>query len=236
MEKTTEIPTHVAIIMDGNGRWAESNGYDRSYGHLMGVESVKDVIDESLHTGVKYLTLYAFSLENWSRPEAEIEYLMELFCSTIVEQKEILKSRGVRVHFMGATSQLSAKVQGYVSICEQETAENDKLVLVIALNYSSRNELVNAVKQIALDVELGVLSVDEINEETVKNNLYIASLPDPDLIIRTSGECRLSNFMLWQASYSEFYFTDVLWPDFKREEFSEAINSFTKRQRRYGNI
>lgn len=236
MKKAIEIPAHVAIIMDGNGRWAESKGYDRSYGHLMGVEPIKDIIDESLNLGIKYLTLYAFSSENWSRPELEIDYLMELFCSTIVDQKELLKSKGVRVCFMGYTPDLNTKLQNYVRICEEETSGNDNLILVIALNYSSRNEIVNAIKLIVLQAEKGKLSVDDITEETVKNNLYIASLPYPDLIIRTSGECRLSNFMLWQASYSEFYFTNILWPDFKRIEFLKAINTFTMRQRRYGNI
>ena len=236
MDKITDAPNHIAIIMDGNGRWATSHGYERSYGHLKGVESVKVVIEESLNVGVKYLTLFAFSSENWGRPSKEVEYLMELFCCTIVEQKSILKRQGVKVLFMGDKSQLSSKVLESINICESETVENDKLTLVVALNYSSRSELVSAVKQIVEKVQSDEITIDQIDEKIVSNNLCIASLPDPDLIIRTSGECRLSNFMLWQASYSELYFTDVLWPDFGQKEYLEAINSYLKRSRRFGKV
>lgn len=236
MQNKVYIPSHVAIIMDGNGRWAEKNGFERSYGHLMGVESVKEVIEVSLKIGVRYLTLYAFSSENWSRPKKEVDYLMELFCSTIVDQNDMLKKNGVKVLFMGDIPSLSPKVQKYIELCETETVDNSTLTLVIALNYSARNELVNATKRVVQSVVDGALGVADITEDTIKNNLYLGRLPDPDLIIRTSGECRLSNFMLWQASYSEFYFTEILWPEFKELEYMGAINSFSKRQRRFGNI
>ncbi len=236
MDKTLNIPQHIAIIMDGNGRWAKKHGYDRSYGHLMGVESVKTIIDESLRLGVKCLTLYAFSSENWSRPAKEVEYLMELFCSTIIQQKELLIERGVRVLFMGREQELSDKVRQYVNICQQETAQNNTMILNVALNYSSQNELVDASRKIAEMVKKGDLSLHEITEKTITDSLYTASLPELDLIIRTSGELRLSNFMLWQASYSEFYFTDVLWPDFGAEQYLMAIEDYTKRKRRFGNI
>lgn len=236
MSEITDIPNHIAIIMDGNGRWAVSNGYDRSYGHLKGVDSVKAIVEESLEIGVKFLTMYAFSSENWGRPTKEVEYIMELFCSTVVDQKEILKKQGVKVLFMGESSQLSDKVKDYMSLCERETSENCKLTLVIALNYSSRSELVSAVKKIAQSVLNSEITLEQIDEKTVSNNLCIASLPDPDLIIRTSGECRLSNFMLWQASYSEFYFTDILWPDFGKKEYFEAISSYSRRARRFGKV
>ena len=236
MNEKLNIPNHVAIIMDGNGRWASQNGFDRSYGHMMGVESVKDVIDESLVLGVRYLTLYAFSFENWSRPKTEVDGLMELFCSTIISQKDILKKRGVRVLFMGDKDALSLKVCEYIKICEDETSQNLKLTLVVALNYSSRMELTNATKLISRKVLSGELSIDDITESVISKHLYIGSVPDPDLIIRTSGECRLSNFLLWQSSYSEFYFTSVFWPEFKKEEYREAIEVFSKRKRRFGNI
>ncbi len=222
--------------MDGNGRWATQNGFERSYGHIMGVGSVKEVIEESLDLGVRYLTMYAFSAENWSRPRTEVDGLMELFCSTISDQKEILKSKGVKVLFMGDREALCDKVCGYIDSCENDTSDNSNLTLIIALNYSSRAELTRAAKQIAILSVSGELNIGDITETTIKEHLYIGNIPDPDLIIRTSGECRLSNFLLWQCSYSELYFTEVLWPDFNKEQYRKAIDVFSNRTRRFGNI
>lgn len=234
MTEIKPIPQHVAIIMDGNGRWAKQRGKERYEGHIAGVESVRAVVRAAVRNGVKWLTLYAFSTENWGRPAAEVEAIMELFCKTVMGEAEELCRQGVRVKIMGERSRFSTKVLGMIDHIEQVTASAERLTLVLAFNYSSRREMVLGVREIAERVARGELSAESIDEQTISQSLMTASMPDPDMIIRTSGECRLSNFLLWQASYAEFYFPEVLWPDFTEEEFDRAMDVYARRDRRYG--
>lgn len=234
MSETRNIPQHVAIIMDGNGRWAKRRGKERVEGHIEGVQRLRDAIKASARWGVRYLTVYAFSTENWGRPEAEVNAIMELFCKSVINESPELQQQGVRVQVMGDRAGFSEKVLAYIDRIESETAAGERLTLVLAFNYSSRSELTKAVQQIATEVVEGRLAVDEIDSQTVADHLLSAGMPDPDLLIRTSGECRLSNFLLWQVAYSEFYFTEVLWPDFTEEEFDRAIESYMHRDRRFG--
>lgn len=234
MSEKRVIPKHVAIIMDGNGRWAKQRGKERYEGHLMGVESVRSVTRAAVRNGVKWLTLYAFSTENWGRPAAEVEAIMELFCRTVVSEGEALAAQGVRVRILGERTRFSASVLEMIERIEATTAHGDRLTLVLAFNYSSRREIVLAAQQLAAKVANGEISVEDIDEQCFAESLLTADMPDPDLIIRTSGECRLSNFLLWQASYSEFYFPEVLWPDFNEAEFDKAMEEFARRERRYG--
>lgn len=231
-----EVPKHIAIIMDGNGRWAKQRGEERLYGHMAGVKSVRKVIQRCLDIDVKYLTLYAFSAENWGRPVDEVNGIMELFCKTIAEQIGDLIEQGVRVYFMGKRDRLSDEVKESLHIAEELTKENKSLTLIIALDYSAKEEIVCATQKIVQMVVNGEIGVEQITDETINDNLYLSDIPDPDLMIRTSGECRISNFMLWQLAYSEFYFTDILWPDFGGEELEIAINSYRARDRRFGKI
>ena len=234
MSETRNIPQHVAIIMDGNGRWAKRRGKERVEGHIEGVQRLRDAIKASARWGVRYLTVYAFSTENWGRPEAEVNAIMELFCKSVINESPELQQQGVRVQVMGDRAGFSEKVLAYIDRIESETDAGERLTLVLAFNYSSRSELTKAVQQIATEVVEGRLAVDEIDSQTVADHLLSAGVPDPDLLIRTSGECRLSNFLLWQVAYSEFYFTEVLWPDFTEEEFDRAIESYMRRDRRFG--
>ena len=234
MSETRNIPQHVAIIMDGNGRWAKRRGKERVEGHIEGVQRLRDAIKASARWGVRYLTVYAFSTENWGRPEAEVNAIMELFCKSVINESPELQQQGVRVQVMGDRAGFSEKVLAYIDRIESETAAGERLTLVLAFNYSSHSELTKAVQQIATEVVEGRLAVDEIDSQTVADHLLSAGVPDPDLLIRTSGECRLSNFLLWQVAYSEFYFTEVLWPDFTEEEFDRAIESYMHRDRRFG--
>ena len=234
MSEKRVIPKHVAIIMDGNGRWAKQRGKERYEGHLMGVESVRSVTRAAVRNGVKWLTLYAFSTENWGRPAAEVEAIMELFCRTVVSEGEALAAQGVRVRILGERTRFSASVLEMIERIEATTAHGDRLTLVLAFNYSSRREIVLAAQQLAVKVANGEISAEDIDEQCFAESLLTADMPDPDLIIRTSGECRLSNFLLWQASYSEFYFPEVLWPDFNEVEFDKAMEEFARRERRYG--
>lgn len=234
MSETRNIPQHVAIIMDGNGRWAKRRGKERVEGHIEGVQRLRDAIKASARWGVRYLTVYAFSTENWGRPEAEVNAIMELFCKSVINESPELQQQGVRVQVMGDRAGFSEKVLAYIDRIESETAAGERLTLVLAFNYSSRSELTKAVQQIATEVVEGRLAVDVIDSQTVADHLLSAGVPDPDLLIRTSGECRLSNFLLWQVAYSEFYFTEVLWPDFTEEEFDRAIESYMHRDRRFG--
>lgn len=228
------IPRHVAVIMDGNGRWAQKRGEDRVFGHISGVESMRKVIRAAVECGVEYLTVYAFSTENWGRPEQEVKALMELLCKTIANETEELKQNGVRMRFIGDIQALSKDVRTAIAKSEKETFHNRKLTLVIAVNYSSRWEITQMVRKVAVQVRDEGLQVHDITAETITANLATAGIPDPDLLIRTSGELRLSNFLLWQLSYSELYFTDVYWPDFDEEAFYEAIREYQRRDRRYG--
>lgn len=236
MSEIEKIPQHVAIIMDGNGRWAQLQGKERVEGHIRGVESVRKAIRSAITRGVKYLTLYAFSTENWGRPAEEVEALMELMCKSVVNETPELKKEGVKVTIIGDKSRFSAKVQDYLAYIEDQTVSGESLNLALALNYSSRDEIRRAMQNIAQRVSAGELAVESIDEDLISKTLDTKFIPDPDLIIRTSGECRLSNFLLWQASYSEFYFPEVLWPDFDQIHFDKAIEEYNRRERRYGKL
>lgn len=232
--RMSRIPRSVAIIMDGNGRWAKARGLDRVEGHIQGVESVRNAILSSIRCGVECLTLYAFSTENWGRPDAEVTAIMELLGRCIVAEIPNLQAKGAQMRFIGDRTRFSPEMQQSMANAEAETASGENLIIQMALNYSSRDEIRRAVTQLAERVKCGELEADQITEETISSTLDTASMPDPDLIIRTSGECRLSNFLMWQAAYSELYFTDVLWPDFGDEEFDEAMRVYAQRDRRFG--
>lgn len=220
--------------MDGNGRWAKQHGKERYEGHIAGVEAVRRAMRAAALAGVKYLTLYAFSTENWGRPAAEVEAIMELFCKSVVAESPELVKQGVKVQIIGERRGFSERVVELIDQIETTTQEGKNLTLVLAFNYSSRRELMLAMQHVAERVEAGELRAEDITEQTIAENLMTSSMPDPDLIIRTSGECRLSNFLLWQASYAEFYFPEVLWPDFDEKEFEKALEVYALRERRYG--
>ncbi|MCM8526186.1 MAG: isoprenyl transferase [Lentisphaeraceae bacterium] len=230
------VPEHVAIIMDGNGRWAKARGQNRLFGHKQGVISVLKTIEAAADAGVKYLTLYTFSTENWNRPEQEVSGLMDLLVSSIKFYTPDMMKKGVKLKFIGERNSLSESVQQSMAEIESQTAENKVITVMPAVNYGSRLEIVDAFKSIAGKVKEGTLSPDDISEELISQSLYTAGIPDPDLLIRTSGEMRLSNFLLWQLSYSEFYITDVYWPDFTKEEFSKAVEAYQNRSRRFGGV
>ena len=234
MSEKRSIPKHVAIIMDGNGRWATQRGLERQEGHIAGAEAVSAAVRAAAKAGVDYVTLYTFSTENWGRPEAEINAIMELFCHMVASRAEELAEQGVRVKIMGERSRFSEKVLSKIDDIEQTTAEGKRLTLILAFNYSSRREMLLATQAIARRVASGEIEVEDIDEAMFSASLMTADIPDPDLIIRTSGEYRLSNFLLWQASYSELYFPEVLWPDFGEEDFNRALEMYAGRERRYG--
>ena len=229
-----KVPQHIAIIMDGNGRWAKQQGENRIYGHYEGVNSVRDVVEGAGQVGVKYITLYAFSTENWNRPKEEVDALMELLVSTISMETPQLNKKNVRLQAIGNLNSLPPACLAELNESIDLTATNTGLTLVLALSYSSKWEIINAVKQIVVDVKNGTINSDDITEKNIENYLCTKHIPDPELMIRTSGEHRISNFLLWQIAYSEFYFTDVLWPDFKEEDLYDAIISYQKRERRFG--
>jgi undecaprenyl diphosphate synthase len=229
-----KLPQHIAIIMDGNGRWAKGKGKLRVFGHHNGVVSVRDVVEGAGEIGVKYLTLYTFSAENWSRPKFEVTAIMELLISTIHKEINKLMENNVRLQAIGDLDMLPQKCNRELQHAIERTSHNTGLTLILALSYSSRREIVSAVKNIAQQVLNGQLTVDEINEQTFSENLYTADIPDPELLIRTSGEYRISNYLLWQIAYAELYFTNKLWPDFRREDLYEAILDYQKRERRFG--
>ena len=228
------MPRHIAIIMDGNGRWAEEQGQDRLYGHYHGVESVRIIVEGCAELGIEYLTLYAFSTENWDRPQKEVEGLMLLFVDTIRKEVPILNKNNIRLHVIGDLSLLPKDAHRELHEALEMTSQNTGLNLILALSYSSRWELVNAVKQIALDVEKGVLQAANVNQQTLEQYLATSEFPDPELMIRTSGEYRISNFLLYQLAYAVLYFTDTRWPDFRKENLIEAILDFQGRNRRFG--
>jgi undecaprenyl diphosphate synthase len=230
----TRIPQHVAIIMDGNGRWAEEKGQDRLYGHFHGVASVRDIVEGSAELGVKYLTLYAFSTENWDRPETEVTGLMELLVETIRKEVPILNKNNIRLHMIGALSMLPPYANNAMQEALDMTAGNTGLNLIMALSYSSRWELVSSVKKIALDVKASKLDPEDITQDTLQKYLSTSNFPDPELMIRTSGEYRISNFLLYQLAYAELYFTNTRWPDFRKENLYEAILDYQGRERRFG--
>lgn len=220
--------------MDGNGRWATQRGLERQEGHIAGAEAVSAAVRAAAKAGVDYVTLYTFSTENWGRPEAEINAIMELFCHMVASRAEELAEQDVRVKIMGERSRFSEKVLSKIDDIEQTTAEGKRLTLILAFNYSSRREMLLATQAIARRVAAGEIEVEDIDEAMFSASLMTADIPDPDLIIRTSGEYRLSNFLLWQASYSELYFPEVLWPDFGEEDFNRALEMYAGRERRYG--
>ena len=230
----TRLPKHIAIIMDGNGRWAKEKGQDRLYGHFHGVESVRNIVEGSSELGIEYLTLYAFSTENWDRPQYEVTGIMELLVDTIRKEVPVLNKNNIRLHVIGDTQMLPHHARGELQEALDETAANTGLNLVLALSYSSRWELVNAVKNIALDVKEGKIDPASINQDTLQKYLVTSDFPDPELMIRTSGEFRISNFLLYQLAYAELYFTNTRWPDFRKENLYEAILDFQGRERRFG--
>ena len=220
--------------MDGNGRWAEQRGLERCEGHAAGIEPIRASARAAIRHGVRYLTLYAFSTENWGRPAEEVEALMELFCQCVIHETPDMQRQGIRIRTIGDRSRFSEKVRTHLAQAEEMTAAGDKLTLTLALNYSSRDELVRAARKIAARAAAGTLSPEAIDEATVGGLLDTAGYPDPDLVVRTSGECRLSNFLLWQSSYAELYFPQVLWPDFTEQEFDRAMDEYARRERRFG--
>lgn len=229
-----KLPEHVAIIMDGNGRWAKKRGNIRIFGHQNAVKSVRDTVEAAVEIGIKYLTLYTFSSENWKRPKLEVNALMSLLVSTLNSEIRTLTENNVRLLAIGNIDQLPSEVSKKLKDTIELTSTNKGLNLVLALSYSSRSEILNAVKLIAEEVKNNALNVSEVNENTFKKYLFTANIPDPELLIRTSGELRISNFLLYQLAYSELYFTETLWPDFSKEEFFKAIHNFQSRERRFG--
>lgn len=230
------LPRHVAVIMDGNGRWAKEKGEDRLYGHSHGVESVRQVTEGAAELGIEYLTLYAFSTENWDRPQPEVTGLMVLLVDTMRKEIATLNKNNIRLHVIGATDMLPKETQQELEGAIKETSVNTGLNLIIALSYSSRWEIIRAVKSIASDVELGNIKAETITEQMFQRYLCTKDFPDPELMIRTSGEHRISNFLLYQLAYAELYFTDVFWPDFRKENLVEALLNYQNRERRFGKI
>lgn len=229
-----QLPLHIAIIMDGNGRWAQEKGEDRLFGHYQGVESVRNIVEGCAELGIEYLTLYAFSTENWDRPETEVTGLMELLAQTIRQEVSTLNKNNIKLQMIGNIEMLPDYARQSLQEAVDLTKANSGLTLIIALSYSSRWELLQAVKGIAADVKSGKIMPDQINENTLRHYLVTSAFPDPELMIRTSGEYRISNFLLYQLAYAELYFTDTRWPDFGKEHLYEAILNFQQRQRRFG--
>ncbi len=228
----SRIPRHVAIIMDGNGRWAEERGESRVFGHMHGVEAVRLSVEAAIELGVRHLTLYAFSTENWSRPKEEVEALMNLLVDTLVKEVRELGNKGVRLRTIGDIAALPENCQTQLKEAESATKQNEGLDLILALSYSSKWEMVEAIKQL---IDSGI-SPEEVTAECVSDHLSTKGIPDPELMIRTSGEHRISNFLLWQLAYAEFHFTPTLWPDFKKESFFDAVRDFQNRERRFGGL
>jgi undecaprenyl diphosphate synthase len=228
------LPRHIAIIMDGNGRWAQEKGQDRLYGHFHGVQSVRDIVEGCAELGVQYLTLYAFSTENWDRPAYEVTGLMELLVDTIRKEIETLNKNNIKLHVIGDMNMLPEYARQELNEALELTSRNTGLNLIMALSYSSRWELVNAVKNIGLDVKVGKIDPATITHHTLQQYLVTSAFPDPELMIRTSGEYRISNFLLYQLAYAELYFTSVRWPDFRKQNLHEAILDFQSRERRFG--
>lgn len=230
------IPGHVAIIMDGNGRWAKSKGYIRALGHENGVDALRKVATAAARIGVRYLTVYAFSSENWNRPKSEVNALMSLLVSSLKKELKTLKDNDIRLGAIGHLSSLPGKCQSELADVMAKTASHTRMTLTLALSYGSKAEIVEAVRHLSQQVANGDLSVDDITEEEFGKHLYTSDMPDPDLLIRTSGENRISNYLLWQIAYSELYFTPVLWPEFDEEEFYRALYDYQNRERRFGKI
>ena len=232
----SRLPVHIGVIMDGNGRWAKRRGLPRSAGHQAGADTLKKIVTECNKMGIKYITVYAFSTENWKRPKEEVDFLMNLLMSYLLDAERTLAGENVRIRAIGSRAELSKEMQEQIKKTEEFTSKNDGIVMNIALNYGSREELVNAVRNISEKVKSGEIMPEDIDAEAISKELYTKGQPDPDLIIRTSNEQRLSNFMMWQASYSELYYTETLWPDFSVSHLYDAIIEYQKRDRRYGGV
>ncbi|WP_409417451.1 isoprenyl transferase [Flavobacterium sp. PS2] len=230
----TNLPRHLAIIMDGNGRWAKQQGFLRAFGHENGTKSVKETIESCAKLGIEYLTLYAFSTENWNRPKLEIETLMKILINSLKKELGTLQKNDIKLNAIGNLEKLPQSAQKELLDVIDKTKNNTRLTLTLALSYGSREELVNAVRIISNKVKNNIISIDAIDDSIINEHLYTQNLPDVDLLIRTSGEHRISNFLLWQIAYAELYFTNVLWPDFKEKDLYEAIISYQKRERRFG--
>lgn len=231
-----DVPRHVAIILDGNGRWAKAKGMPRTYGHTMGAKNVEPICRAAHELGIKYLTMYAFSTENWNRPSDEVKALMKLLDSYLKNCLDLAKNNNMRVRIIGDIDKLDPKMQEKIRILEDASKDYTGLTFIVALNYGSRDEMVRGMRKMADDLADGKLSKDEITEERFSKYLDTVDIPDPDLLIRTSGEQRLSNYLLWQLAYAEFYFTPVAWPDFHKEQLEEAVRAFMERDRRYGKV
>jgi len=229
-----KLPRHLAIIMDGNGRWAKKNGFLRTIGHENGAKTVRNVVETCTELGIEYLTLYAFSTENWNRPKIEVEMLMKLLVKSLKKELNTFVNNNIKLNIIGNFNKLPSSVQKELTEVLEKTKHNSKLTLTLALSYGAREELVLATKQLAEKVKNNIISIEDIDESIINNHLYTNNLPDVDLVIRTSGEQRISNFLLWQIAYAELYFTDVLWPDFKTEHLMEALKNYQDRERRFG--
>lgn len=233
------IPVHVSLIMDGNGRWAKERGQERVYGHFEGVESVRACVQAAVETGVKYLSIYAFSEENWNRPQAEVDTLMELMVKAMATEMDSLDKNGVRFMVIGNRERLADGLNEVIDSCMKQTEHNDRLTLIVLLSYSGKWDILQAAKKMVSEAIGDPLRAEELLDMGVDGFdrfLATAGIPDPDLIVRTSGECRLSNYLLWQGAYSELLFVDTLWPDFRKDEFKSAVEYYTKRDRRYGKV
>ncbi|WP_103327771.1 isoprenyl transferase [Bacteroidetes bacterium endosymbiont of Geopemphigus sp.] len=231
-----KVPKHVAIIMDGNGRWAQKKGLIRTFGHRNSMNSIKSTLEACQELNIPYITLYAFSSENWKRPEQEISFLMDLLHKSLKQNLDKIHENGIRLMAIGKTHNLPEKLSSQLEYSIEKTKKNQAATLILALNYSARHEIIRATRSIAQKVTEGSINLNDINTKVFKDHLYTAEIPDVDLIIRTSGEQRISNFLLWQAAYAELYFTEVLWPDFRKKDFFEAIYNYQKRERRFGKI
>jgi undecaprenyl diphosphate synthase len=236
LDNTYTLPRHIAVIMDGNGRWAQKRGASRIFGHKSATKSVREVTEECAELGIEYLTLYAFSTENWGRPKREVDALMELLVSSLRKELDTLMKNNVRLRAIGDLTGLPDKCQNELKDTIKETTENNGLILTLALNYSGRWDILNATKEYVKAVENGKENPESISEDVLSNYMVTKGMPDPELLIRTSGELRISNFLLWQLAYTELYFTDVLWPDFRRNHLQKALVSYQKRERRFGKI
>ena len=236
MAEEKRVPAHVAIILDGNGRWAKAKGMPRNYGHLQGAKAVEDILVDARDLGIKYLTVYAFSTENWNRPEKEVSALMTLLQNYLKTSIKKSMKNNVRCRVIGEKSRLSADIQKAIKDLEETTAGNTGLTFTIAINYGSRDEITRAVRKVAEECVAGQLLPDAITEASIEQELDTAFLPDPDLLIRTCGEQRISNFLLWQCAYTEFYYTDIAWPDFNKAELEKAIAAYGRRDRKYGGL
>ncbi|HIY50829.1 MAG TPA: isoprenyl transferase [Candidatus Olsenella avicola] len=230
------LPRHVSIIMDGNGRWAQARGLDRSRGHVAGVDALREAVTTSVRLGLDALSVYAFSTENWRRPRREVDLLMHLFATTLVKELPLFHQENVRLRFLGDLTALPEATYRVFKQGLDETADHTGMTFALAVNYGSRAEIARAAREIALDVASGALSPEDVDEDSVSSRLYTAGLPDPDLLIRTSGEMRLSNYLLWQLAYTEFYVTDTYWPDFSRWDFLRAVSAYQGRSRRFGGV